>query len=52
MCSGFICREIKKLRNLLFPDDKMLADIFFIKNDFDIEKYLRKLEEFTFNLNY
>ena len=44
--------EIKKLRNLLFPDDKMLADIFFIKNDFDIEKYLRKLEEFTYNLNY
>ena len=44
--------DIKKIKNLLFPDDKMLADIFFIKDDFDIEKYLRKLEEFTYNLNY
>ena len=42
----------KKLRNLLFPDDKLLGEIFFLKSDFDIEKYLRKLEEYTYNLNY
>lgn len=42
----------RQLKNLLFPDDKMLADIFFLKDDFDIEKYLRRLEEFTYNLNY
>lgn len=42
----------RQKRNLLFPDDKMLADIFFLKDDFDIEKYLRRLEEFTYNLNY
>jgi hypothetical protein len=37
---------------LLFPDDKLLGDIFFIKEDFNIEKFLVKLEEYTYNLNY
>lgn len=42
----------RKSKNLLFPNDKLLGDIFFVKDDFDIEKFLTKLEEYTYNLNY
>ena len=42
----------RRSKGFLFPDDKLLADIFFIKDNFDIEKYLTSLEEMTYNLNY
>ena len=43
---------IRKSKGLLFSDDKLLGDIFFIKDNFNIEKYLTSLEELTYNLNY
>ena len=42
----------KHKNGLLFPDDKLLGDIFFIKENFNIGKFLIKLEEYTYNLNY
>ena len=43
---------LKKIKSFLFPDDKLLGDIFFLKDDFNIEKFLVRLEEMTYSLNY
>lgn len=43
---------IRKLKGFLFPDDKLLADIFCLDTKFSIDKFLAKLEENTYTLNY
>lgn len=42
----------KRVRSILFPEDELLGSIFYIKDNFNIEKFLIKLEEATYSLNY
>lgn len=41
-----------KLMDLLFPEDKLLGEIFLLPDKFSIDKFLTKLEETTYSLNY
>lgn len=42
----------KKNRNFLFSGQELLANIFFKSDDFDVDKYLLKLEEKVYSLEY
>lgn len=42
----------KRVKTILFPEDELLGSIFYVKENFNIEKFLIKLEEATYSLNY
>ncbi len=44
--------DSKRVKTILFPEDDLLGSIFYVKENFNIEKFLIKLEEATFSLNY
>jgi hypothetical protein len=50
----FKSKNKKSLNNLLFDNDELLGNIFFLdkKKDFDLDNYLLKLEEKTYSLEY
>ena len=44
--------SVRHKKGLLFSEDNLLSDIFFLDDKFSIDKYLSKLEETTYSLNY
>ena len=42
----------RKVKNLLFSEEELLGSIFLKKDNFNVDKFLLKLEETTYSLNY